>query len=115
MTTEEIELKIVRHKKRVERRAKYLATLTKEQRKARDKYVHWLRTWRINYKRLVVLITANKKFVREQGHNDLKALNAVRVTLERQRLEAHTMMLGRMAYKIAFVPPSEISAAALAA
>lgn len=92
-----------RHKKRVERRAKYLERLTPEERKHRDRHVAWIRRWRNEYKALAEMITRNKKFIRSQGHNNLKSLKMAMGLLQDQKYRAHTMLLGRMAYELVSV------------
>lgn len=100
MTEEEIAARTELHKKRVERRAKFFATLTPKQRKIRDSHIAWVRWWRKRYILLVESISKNKKFIRHQGHNNLIALKLAMRRLEEQKREARGMILARMASKV---------------
>lgn len=91
---------IDKHRKRVERRAKFLATLTPAQRRMRDDYIAWVRWWRKEYKELVSSITNNKKFIRQQGHNNVASLKIGMRRLEQQKLRARMMLLARVAGKV---------------
>lgn len=99
MTDEEIAARTEQHKKRVERRAKFLKTLTPHQRKVRDNHVAWVRWWGRKYAILVEQITKNKKFIRHQGHNNQASLKIAMRRLEEQKREARGMILARMASK----------------
>lgn len=98
-TPAELEVIKARHKRRVERRAKYLATLSPKQRFARDRYIAWTRSWRAEYRILVKLISANKKFIRSSGHNNIYVLKGAMKRLEEQRFKARTLMFARTAAK----------------
>lgn len=100
MTDEEVAARILQHKKRVERRAKFFATLTPHERKVRDSHVAWVRWWRKEYKVLVEQISKNKAFIRHQGHNNLASLKLAMRRLENQRRQARGMVLARMASKV---------------
>lgn len=100
MEPSELEAVKAKHKKRVERRAKFLATLTPKQRQVRDDYIAWVRWWRDRYKRLVDQLILNKAFIRKQGHNNLLSLTYAMRRLEEQRREARTMLLARVAGKV---------------
>lgn len=100
MTEEEIAARTEQHKKRVERRAKFFATLTPKQRRVRDSHIAWVRWWRKRYVLLVNQITQNKKFIRRQGHNNLLQLKYAMRRLEEQKREARGMILARMASKV---------------
>lgn len=89
-----------KHLKDVERRAKFLATLTPSQRRLRDSHIAWVRWWRKEYKDLVAAITANKSFIRRHGVNNLATLKLAMRRLKGQRLKARTMLLARMASKV---------------
>lgn len=99
MTDEEIAARIELQRKRVERRAKFLAGLTPHQRIVRDSHIAWVRWWRREYKALVEQITANKKFIRRQGHNNVAQLKMAMRRLENQKRTARGMVLARMASK----------------
>jgi hypothetical protein len=88
------------HKLRVERRAKFLATLTPRERQIRDGYIAWVRWWRKEYAKLVLEIIKNKKFIRVQGHNNLVSLKYATRLLEQQRLRARMMLFARVAGKV---------------
>lgn len=83
------------HALRVERRAKYLATLTSKERRIRDDYLAWIRWWKREYTKLSLQIHKNKVFVRTQGHNNIETLKVMMRALEKQRLRARTMLLAR--------------------
>lgn len=100
MTDEEIAAYAAHHAKRVERRAKFLATLTPMQRKARDSHIGWVRWWRREYHILVDQLTKNKHFIRHQGHNNLMALKIAMKRLEEQKRRARGMVLARQASKV---------------
>lgn len=106
MTIEEIKR---RHATRVIRRGKYLATLTDDERKARDAYMGWLTMWKKRYKAVAATISAKKKFVRAQGHNNLQALKQSMSSLECLKHEAHTLLMGRAMYKAMFKPPEKVA------
>lgn len=99
MTEEEIETRTVRYKKRVERRAKYLATLTRTQRRKRDDYIAWVRWWRKEYKELVTQISHTKHFMRNQGHNNLLSLKSAMARLEKLKRKARALLYARKASK----------------
>jgi hypothetical protein len=89
-----------RHTKAVERRAKYLATMTPKQRQIRDDYVAWVRWWKFEYKKLAKTIHNAKRFVRSEGHNNLETLKLAMRGLEKQRLRARTMLMAREYAKV---------------
>lgn len=99
MTEEEITALVARHKKQVERRAKFLAKLTPKERKTRDSYIAYVRWWRKEYNQVTKNITVNKAFVRKQGHNNLASLKMAMRRLHTMRLQARTMLLARAAAK----------------
>jgi len=90
----------VKHLRSVERRAKFLATLSPHQRKVRDNHIAWVRWWRKEYAELVRQITISKAFIRRQGHNNLLALKHAMKRLHAQRVKARTMLLARVASKV---------------
>lgn len=100
MTEEEIAARTEQHNKRKERRAKFLATLTPMQRRARDSHIGWVRWWRREYHALVEQITKNKDFIRRGGHNNLASLKIAMRRLENQKRQVRGMILARMASKV---------------
>lgn len=102
LTAEELATLKARHKKRVERRAKYLARLTLKQRLIRDRYVAWMFKWRVEYHTIVRMITANKQFIRSPNHNNLYTLKSAMKRLEEQKFKARTLMFARTAAKQAY-------------
>lgn len=102
VTAEDLAALKLRHKKRVERRAKYLETLTPRQRRTRDDYVAWVRWWKHEYKRLSKTIQSSKAYARSKGINNLETLKITMRSLEKQRFRARTMILARMAAKVDF-------------
>jgi len=100
MTEEEIVERTRRHKKRVERRAAYLAKLTPEQRWLRDKHVAWVRFWRKQWHELMKDIILNKHFIRHQGHNNLLSLKMAMALREKQKMQAQMMLRAREDEKI---------------
>lgn len=107
MTEEEIVERTRKHKLRVERRAKFLAALTPQQRKIRDSHIAYVRHWRKDYASLVDQITKNKHFIRHQGHNNLQSLKLAMRRLSNQKLLARTMVLARMASKVDYAMKME--------
>lgn len=89
-----------KHLKDVERRAKFLATLTPSQRRQRDNHIAWVRWWRKEYVRVVHLITLEKNFIKRQGHNNLFALSLAMKRLRRNQMVARGMLLARVASKV---------------
>lgn len=99
MTGEE---KYARRKVRVERRAKYLQTLTPRQRRCWDNHINFVRVWRKQYAEVVKGIILNKDFVRRQGHNNLQMLKLRNMELQQQRHEARMMLMARTLEKIEY-------------
>ena len=97
---DELEAAKAKHKQRVDRRAKFLSTLTPKQREVRDDYIGWLRWWRKKYAKLVVDIINNKTLIRRQGHNNALSLKWAVRRLDEQRREARMMLLARQAGKV---------------
>lgn len=105
--TEEPDVK-ARHAKRVERRAKYLATLTPKQRITWDRHVEYIRWWRREYAKLAASLHKNKTFIRTPaGHNSLAMYKTTLKLIHQQRLRARTMMLARMAVSVDYVMAME--------
>lgn len=90
----------LKHLKDVERRAKFLSTLTPHQRKVRDNHIAWVRWWRKEYARIVDLIKKEKVFIRRTGHNNLFSLGMAMKRLQRNQLMARGMLLARVASKV---------------
>lgn len=107
MTDEEIAARSARHKKRVERRAVYLATLNPEQRRLRDKHVAWVRFWKREWHELMKDIILNKHFIRHQGHNNLLSLKIAMALREKQKLQAQIMLRAREDEKLDWKLTSE--------
>jgi hypothetical protein len=91
---------IQKYKKRVDNRAAYLATLTPKERRVRDDYICWIRYWRREYTALVKMIGANKRFIHQQGHNNLESLKLAMKRNEQMRLKARMMLFARQAAKV---------------
>lgn len=89
-----------KHLKDVERRAKFLATLTPSQRRLRDSHIAWVRWWRVEYARVVHLIILEKNFIKRKGHNNLFALSLSMKRLRRNQMIARGMLLARAASKV---------------
>lgn len=89
-----------KRRKDVERRAKFLATLTPAQRTLRDNHIAWVRWWRKEYKTLVSDISQKKAFLRRSGHNNLLTLKHNMKYLHTLQRKARTMLLARMASKV---------------
>lgn len=103
---EEVELSDVkaRHLKRVERRAKYLATLTPQQRRIWDDHVAYIRWWRREYDNLSTVLHRNKMFIRTPaGHNSLATYKSTMKSIHQQKLKARTMMLARLSASVQFI------------
>lgn len=100
MTDDEVAARTERYKKRVERRAKFLSTLTPHQRKVRDNHIAWVRWWRREYATVVEQIIKNKTFIRKYGHNNIASLKIASRRLENQKRQARGMVLARMASKV---------------
>jgi hypothetical protein len=86
-----------RHKKRVQRRAKFLETLTPKQRVTWDNHRAYIKWWRKEYAKLSQALHNNKLFVRTSGHNNLATLKNTMSAIRKQQLRARTMMMARMA------------------